>query len=87
MGLLDRDALNRIHWQREKWEKNELNDVLERAPEREDRFQTVSGIPVERLYTPEHVKDLDYQQDLGFPGAFPFTRGVYSHHVSGTAVV
>ena len=77
MGLLDRDALNRIHWQREKWEKNELNDVLERAPEREDRFQTVSGIPVERLYTPEHVKDLDYQQDLGFPGAFPFTRGVY----------
>ena len=77
MGLLDRDALNRIHWQREKWEKNELNDVLERAPEREDQFQTVSGIPVERLYTPEHVKDLDYQQDLGFPGAFPFTRGIY----------
>ena len=77
MGLLDQDAVEHIHWKREEWEKKELNDVLERAPEREDRFQTVSGIPVERLYTPEHVKNLDYQQDLGFPGAFPFTRGVY----------
>ena len=51
--------------------------LLKEVPEREDRFQTVSGIEVERVYTPEHVKDLDYQRDLGSPGAYPFTRGVY----------
>ena len=59
--------------EKEDSEKSRLKEV----PEREDRFQTVSGIEVERVYTPEHVTDLDYQRDLGSPGAYPFTRGVY----------
>jgi methylmalonyl-CoA mutase N-terminal domain/subunit len=47
-----------------------------RAPERPEPFTTVSGKPIRRLYTPVDVPDLDYQHDLGFPGEFPFTRGV-----------
>ena len=40
-------------------------------------FKTLSGQSVHRLYTPEHIADLDYQRDLGKPGEFPFTRGAY----------
>ena len=40
-------------------------------------FTTVSGVPVERLYTPEDIHDLDYDKDLGDPGKPPFTRGIY----------
>ena len=77
MGLYDKDAIDRVRKQQEEWEKNELNGALEVGPERQDHYQTVSGTTIERLYTPEHVKDLDYQQDLGMPGTYPFTRGVY----------
>ena len=49
---------------------------MDRAPELSDRFTTVSGKPIERLYTPLDVPELDYQKDLGFPGEYPFTRGV-----------
>jgi len=47
------------------------------APERKARFITVSNHEIKRLYTPEDIKDLDYERDLGYPGQYPFTRGVY----------
>jgi methylmalonyl-CoA mutase N-terminal domain/subunit len=48
-----------------------------RVPEREDElFSTISGIETEPLYTPENA-DLDYRRDLGYPGEYPYTRGVY----------
>ena len=40
-------------------------------------FTTVSGVPIEQLYTPEHIRDLDYEKDLGDPGEPPYTRGIY----------
>jgi methylmalonyl-CoA mutase N-terminal domain/subunit len=46
------------------------------ASERDELFTTISGLPVEPLYSPESV-DVDYERDLGAPGAPPFTRGVY----------
>jgi methylmalonyl-CoA mutase N-terminal domain/subunit len=39
--------------------------------------KTISGIPIERVYTPDHVRDIDYQKDLGDPGTPPYTRGIY----------
>jgi len=48
-----------------------------RFPERKKKFETVSGIEIKRLYTPEDIKDLDYLKDIGFPSVPPFTRGVY----------
>jgi methylmalonyl-CoA mutase N-terminal domain/subunit len=57
------------------WEANVLGPSLERYPERRQAFATSSGIPLERAYTPSHP-DPDYLERLGYPGEFPFTRGV-----------
>jgi len=61
---------------RETWEREILEPVLQRRPERKDRFETYSGIGMKRVYTPEDAQ-IDYLEDLGFPGQYPFTRGVY----------
>jgi len=61
---------------RERWEREILEPVLQRHPERRERFETYSGIEIERVYTPREA-DTDYIEDLGFPGQYPFTRGVY----------
>jgi len=52
--------------------------AVARRPERLGQFQTLSDLPIDRLYTPADVPELDYQRDLGFPGEYPFTRGVQS---------
>ncbi len=57
------------------WEERVLRPVLRRYPERREQFCTSSDIAVERLYLPPDP-DPDYEQQLGFPGAYPFTRGV-----------
>ncbi|MEE8120643.1 MAG: methylmalonyl-CoA mutase family protein, partial [Anaerolineales bacterium] len=58
-----------------KWEEGMLAKSLARMPERKDRFETPSGIPMERLYLPRK-SDVEYLDRLGFPGEHPFTRGV-----------
>lgn len=55
---------------KQEWEKQEFK-------ERKKVFTTLSGVPLSRLYTPSDIS-LDYVNDLGFPGDYPFTRGVYS---------
>jgi methylmalonyl-CoA mutase N-terminal domain/subunit len=72
-----KDRIGHLQQKREEWEKTVLQPFLAQRAERSDRFETASGIEVERLYTEEHTAELDYVRDLGFPGAFPFTRGVY----------
>lgn len=59
------------------WERKCLKPVLRRSAELRKEFRTGSGSPVERLYTPLEVKDTDYLEEIGFPGEYPFTRGVY----------
>jgi methylmalonyl-CoA mutase N-terminal domain/subunit len=58
------------------WEKGILSPVISKAPERRRRFESTSGEEIARLYTPAELGDFDYLSDLGFPGAYPFTRGV-----------
>ena len=55
-----------------------IKKSLGKFPERKDEFVTGSNLPVERLYTPLDVESLDYENDLGYPGSYPFTRGVQS---------
>jgi len=59
------------------WEQNALKRVLDKTAERAAVFTTESGIPVKRLYTPLDLPDADYNRDLGCPGEYPYTRGVY----------
>ncbi|RXK49441.1 acyl-CoA mutase large subunit family protein [Halorientalis pallida] len=75
--MYDEDDLAAIREDREEWERETRDPVLERHGERQDRFATVSNHEVDRLYTPADVADLDYGADLGFPGEEPYTRGVY----------
>jgi len=57
------------------WEGTTVKRVTDRFPERRERFETLSGIPLDRAYTPADV-EVDFVEDLGFPGDYPFTRGV-----------
>lgn len=62
----------------EKWEKNTLKPTLDRRPENREQFVTQSSVPINRLYTPLDIADLDYERDLGNPGEYPYTRGIHS---------
>uniref|UniRef100_A0A7C3UJW0 Methylmalonyl-CoA mutase n=1 Tax=Geoglobus ahangari TaxID=113653 RepID=A0A7C3UJW0_9EURY len=61
---------------KKEWEEKYVKPLLEKAPERKKEFRTSSGFVVDRLYTPEDVQ-IDYEKKLGYPGVYPFTRGVY----------
>ncbi|MEW6186540.1 MAG: methylmalonyl-CoA mutase family protein [Thermodesulfobacteriota bacterium] len=61
---------------RQKSWQEKTESKLPKAPERQSQFQTISEIPIARTYTPADLADLDYAEDLGFPGEYPFTRGV-----------
>lgn len=69
-------TVDEIKKDRETWEKHTLARSFERLPEKGE-FKTSSGKPVKRLYTPEDTANIHYVNDLGFPGEYPYTRGVY----------
>ncbi len=63
---------------RKAWEERTLNPALGRGPERRERFETTSGIEVRRICDPLDLGDVEYLRELGYPGEYPFTRGVQS---------
>jgi len=75
--MFDANALSDLASSRRRWETTTLQKTMERLPERHDPFVTTSSEPVERLYTPLDLQDFDYVRDLGFPGEYPYTRGVH----------
>jgi len=76
--MFDELKLSQIKKAQQRWEKTTVPNWVRRHPERKNDFNTVSGIPVKRLYTPEDAEHIDYLKDLGFPGEFPFTRGLHA---------
>jgi methylmalonyl-CoA mutase N-terminal domain/subunit len=73
--LFTQEALASLSRKVHAWEEGPLAKALQRAPERQSTFHT-SSLPVQRLYTPLDVAEMDYERDLGMPGEYPFTRGV-----------
>jgi len=67
--------MGEIREERKKWQKK-LDEIFRASPERLERFSTVSDMEIKNLYTPEDVAQEEFQKDLGFPGEYPFTRGV-----------
>jgi methylmalonyl-CoA mutase, N-terminal domain len=63
--------------EKERWEQETLKPVLTKHGERTKSFQTVSLDEVNRLYTPADVEDLNFKNDISFPGEFPYTRGIH----------
>jgi len=74
--LYDKEKMEEIRQRKENWEKGIVPKSLEKLPERGE-FLTSSGIPVSRVHTPLDIANLSYLRDLGFPGEYPFTRGIY----------
>lgn len=70
--------LESIRREKERWERETLGPALDAAPERRESFETVSGREIGRLHGPWDTADLDYERDIGFPGEYPFTRGVHA---------
>jgi methylmalonyl-CoA mutase, N-terminal domain len=68
-----KNGIDRIGDQRKQWEaKARSNGKL-----RDDLYTTVSGVPVNMLYTPLDVEGMDFEREIGFPGEFPYTRGIH----------
>jgi methylmalonyl-CoA mutase, N-terminal domain len=74
--MFDEKVLEKIKAGKEKWDQGPVQKTLAKAPEQKPVFTTISGAPVERLYTPLDVAGLDYDRDLSYPGMYPYTRGV-----------
>jgi methylmalonyl-CoA mutase N-terminal domain/subunit len=75
--MYDKKKLDELKGSLEKWEQTSLRKALSSLPERTDEFITTSSEPVNRLYTPLDVAEMDYASSLGLPGEYPFTRGIH----------
>ncbi|HSJ87095.1 MAG TPA: methylmalonyl-CoA mutase family protein [Anaerolineales bacterium] len=75
--MYDKKKLDELTDSLKKWEETSLKKALSSLPEKTDEFITTSSEPINRLYTPLDVADMDYASDLGLPGEYPFTRGVH----------
>jgi methylmalonyl-CoA mutase N-terminal domain/subunit len=75
--MYDKQKLEELKRDVERWEQTTLSKSLNSLPERKDEFLTTSSEPVNRLYTPLDVADMDYASSLGLPGEYPFTRGIH----------
>ncbi len=76
--MFDAKKLEELAHERDRWEETTLHKTLARMPERREEFITTSGKPIARLYTPLDLPNFDYMSDLGFPGEYPFTRGIHA---------
>ncbi len=70
---------------KQQWAKETLKPTVERFPERQEAFQTDSGLAIDSLYVPADfdAQEPDYSRDIGYPGEFPFTRGVQPNSYRG----
>jgi methylmalonyl-CoA mutase N-terminal domain/subunit len=68
---------------KQEWRETTLASTLKRAAERQEKFETSSGPEIDTVYTPEDLIDFDYTRDLGYPGQYPFTRGVQANMYRG----
>ena len=80
--MFPNEILKKIVDKRLEWEENILSKFTERG-EIKEKFETPSGISLKQVYTPEDISNIDYLEDLGFPGNPPFTRGVYPNMYRG----
>lgn len=63
--------------QEKRWEQQTLEPALKKIPERDIPFTTVSGVPIKKLYTPADIQNIDFEKEIGWPGEYPYTRGIH----------
>jgi methylmalonyl-CoA mutase N-terminal domain/subunit len=69
------EQLKKVEEEKDKWTEG-VSKTLKETPERVPSFTTISDLEIRSLYTPLDISDLDFTRDIGFPGSYPFTRGV-----------
>jgi methylmalonyl-CoA mutase N-terminal domain/subunit len=72
----EHERLSQLQREHDRWQTNTLDPSMARTPERRQQFHTASDIEVKRLYTPLDLAQHDYLERIGFPGCYPYTRGV-----------
>jgi len=75
--VFKKEKLGQIKEKRTDWETNYYSDMIKNHPERKSKFENLSGTEIKSIYTPEDIANLDYN-NVGFPGVYPFLRGVHS---------
>jgi len=63
--------------EKQRWERETLEPTLKKSPERAQSFTTISGRPIDRLYTSDDLNGIDYALDIANPGEYPYTRGIH----------
>src|SRR3989449_1251295 len=63
--------------EKQRWERETLEPTLKKSPERAQSFTTISGRPIDRLYTSDDLNGIDYARDIANPGEYPYTRGIH----------
>ena len=76
--MYDKKYLNKIKEKKAEWEKNHYSKHVKNHAERKDKFENLSGTEIRNIYTPEDIEHLNYNRDIGFPGKYPFLRGIHS---------
>jgi len=71
------EKLEEIGKKAKDWESTTLKKVMEKVSESKQTFTTISGIPIKRIYIPTDIAKMDYIEELGFPGEFPYIRNIY----------
>ncbi len=74
--MYSKEKLNAVKEKKEKWEKSQIEKTLAKRPERKAEFINGSGIKLKRVYDPEDIAEIDYNESLSYPGEYPYTRGV-----------
>lgn len=69
-------SIDKVKESLEDWQKNCAEKTISKFPERKEKFMTSSDMEIKRVYTPVDTEDLDYETDIGYPGQYPYTRGV-----------
>ena len=77
MPIFDPSSINKLAESLDQWKRTNLRDSLARMPESQPEFVTASSEPIQRLYTPADLAEMDYLADLNLPGEFPYTRGIH----------
>jgi len=73
-----KEQITKTEADKKRWENETLKPLIEKRPERKESFEGVSLEPVERLYTQADVEDIISDRDVGFPGEFPYKRGIHA---------
>jgi len=80
--MFSKEELEKIESAKKEWEEKILSSFVNKG-ETKKKFETPSGIPLKQVYGPNDINNIEYLDDLGFPGSPPFTRGVYPNMYRG----